>query len=154
MFAFVGGIGGLAGAWAAPRVIAFRGRVPAPATSTGVGGATFVVMGLFRQTVADATLLSVFAGTVVVANVVLATSRHALVPDELLGRVLDAWRSMVRGMIPVGALLGGVLTRLMGSASATFAVSGALQIALAGLVAVTLRRFSLSPEPAPASQSR
>ncbi|WP_027942446.1 MFS transporter [Amycolatopsis taiwanensis] len=148
LFAFVGGIGGLAGAALAPRLVTLTGRKPVLIGGIGVCGLAFAGMGLFRQPVVAAVLFGVFAGSVVAVNVVLATARHALVPGELLGRVLGAWRTVVWGAIPVGALLGGGLTRLLGSAGATFAVSGFLQIALAGFAVPALRRFSLSAEPA------
>ncbi|GLY64044.1 MFS transporter [Amycolatopsis taiwanensis] len=148
LFAFVGGIGGLAGAALAPRLVTLTGRKPVLIGGIGVCGLAFAGMGLFRQPVVAAVLFGVFAGSVVAVNVVLATARHALVPGELLGRVLGAWRTVVWGAIPVGALLGGGLTRLLGSAGATFAVSGFLQVALAGFAVLALRRFSLSAEPA------
>lgn len=88
-------------------------------------------------------------GDPVAVSVVLATARHALVPGELLGRVLGARRTVAWGLIPVGAVLGGALTRAFGGAGATFAVSGILQLALAGFTIVALRRFSLAAAPAP-----
>lgn len=151
LFAFVGGIGGLAGAALAPRLIAFSGRKPVLTGGIAVCGLSFAGMGVLWQPVVAAVLFGVFAAAVVAMNVVLATARHALVPGELLGRVLGAWRTVVWGMIPVGALLGGALTQLLGSAGATFAVSGLVQVALAGYTALALRRFSLSSEPAPTS---
>ncbi|MBB3049485.1 MFS family permease [Prauserella isguenensis] len=135
VFGLVGGLGGLAGAAVASRLVdRFRGRYVL-AWSMAAAGAAFVAMGLSAQPVVSAVLFGVFAGAVVVANVLLATTRHRLVPAELLGRVLGVWRTVVWGMLPVGALLGGLLTTLLGSTSATFAFSGACQIAL-GVVTI------------------
>jgi Na+/melibiose symporter-like transporter len=148
VFSFVGGIGGLAGAAVAPRAVRAAGREPVLFAGLAAGGLGFLGMGLLRHPVPAAVLFGLFAAAVVVVNVVLATARHSLVPGELLGRVLGAWRTVVWGAVPVGALLGGALTRLLGSASGTFVVSGAAQLVLAALTLLMLRRFTLERNPA------
>ncbi|OZM73194.1 MFS transporter [Amycolatopsis antarctica] len=142
LFAFVGGAGGLAGAALAPRLIRSAGRLGVLAGSMTATGIAFVAMGFVTDAVAAAALFGVFAAAIVTGNVVLGTLRHALVPDALLGRVLGVWRTVVWGAIPVGALLGGLLTRAVGSAGVTFAASGALQIAIAALAVLLLRAYS------------
>jgi MFS family permease len=145
-FAFVGGIGGLIGAGVAPRLVRAAGR-----RAVVVGGiigcaAGFGGMGLVRSPVAGAALFGLFAAAVVAVNVVLATARHRLVPGALLGRVLGVWRTVVWGAIPLGALLGGVLTEALGTAARTFAVSGVVMLVIAGFAFGTLRRSSLDDE--------
>jgi MFS family permease len=146
LFAFVGGLGGLAGAGVAPRLVRASGR-----RAVVVGGvlgcaAGFGGMGLTRSPVVGAALFGLFAAAVVAVNVVLATARHTLVPGELLGRVLGVWRTVVWGAIPVGALLGGVLTEALGAAARTFAVSGVAMLGIAAFAFGSLRRFSLDDE--------
>ncbi|GHF68840.1 MFS family permease [Amycolatopsis bartoniae] len=143
VFSFVGGLGGLAGAAATPWLVRRTGRVPVLLCGILAGGLGFLAMGLVRDVLAGALGFGLFAAAVVAVNVVLATARHALVPGELLGRVLGAWRTVVWGAVPVGALLGGALTRLAGSASATFVVSGVAQIVLAGVAVLLVRGFTL-----------
>ena len=145
-FAFVGGIGGLLGAGVAPRLVRAAGR-----RAVVVGGiigcaAGFGGMGLVRSPVAGAALFGLFAAAVVAVNVVLATARHRLVPGALLGRVLGVWRTVVWGAIPLGALLGGVLTEALGTAARTFAVSGVVMLVIAGFAFGALRRSSLDDE--------
>ncbi|MFI5583567.1 MFS transporter [Amycolatopsis sp. NPDC051758] len=145
-FAFVGGIGGLIGAGVTPRLVRAAGR-----RAVVVGGiigcaAGFGGMGLVRSPVAGAALFGLFAAAVVAVNVVLATARHRLVPGALLGRVLGVWRTVVWGAIPLGALLGGVLTEALGTAARTFAVSGVVMLVIAGLAFGALRRSSLDDE--------
>lgn len=142
-FAFVGGIGGLLGAGVAPRLVHAAGRRVVVLGGILGCGAGFGGMGLVRSPVAGAALFGLFAAAVVAVNVVLATARHTLVPGELLGRVLGVWRTVVWGAIPLGALLGGVLTEALGSAARTFAVSGLAMLVLAAFAAVALRRFPL-----------
>ncbi|WP_091512241.1 MFS transporter [Amycolatopsis sacchari] len=143
VFSFVGGLGGLAGAAAAPWLVRRTGRTSVLVGGILAGGLGFLAMGLIRHSVAAAVCFGVFAAAVVAVNVVLATARHALVPGELLGRVLGAWRTVVWGAVPVGALLGGALTRLAGHASTTFVISGLAQVALAGLTVLLVRGFTL-----------
>jgi MFS family permease len=145
LFAFVGGIGGLAGAAGGPRLIKRFGR-----RGVLVGGivwcaAGFGGMGLSGQPVVSAALFGLFAAAVVAVNVVLGTLRHTLVPSELLGRVLGVWRTVVWGAVPVGALLGGVLTAVLGTASRTFGVSGLLLVGIAVFAYFALRHLALDP---------
>jgi hypothetical protein len=105
-------------------------------------------MGLTRQPVAAAVLFGLFAAAMVAVNVVLATARHTLVPGELLGRVLGVWRTVVWGVIPVGALLGGLLTEALGSAGRTFAASGVALLAVTAFAATSLRRFPIDDKTA------
>ncbi|MFF5989765.1 MFS transporter [Prauserella flavalba] len=139
LFAFVGGIGGLAGAAVASRLLDRTGRRTVLTGGIVVCGLAFGGMGFTAQPALSATLFGLFAAAVVTVNVLLATARHTLVPGELLGRVLGAWRTVVWGSLPVGALLGGVLTDALGSPSATFVVSGGLLLALAAGAFATVR---------------
>ena len=142
-FAFAGGIGGLLGAGVTPRLVRAAGRRVVVLGGILGCGAGFGGMGLVRSPVAAAALFGLFAAAVVAVNVVLATARHTLVPGGLLGRVLGVWRTVVWGAIPLGALLGGVLTEALGTAAHTFAVSGLAMLIIAGFASVALRRFPL-----------
>ncbi|RZQ62200.1 MFS transporter [Amycolatopsis suaedae] len=139
VFALAGGVGGLAGAALAPRLIRAAGRFPLLLTGLLGAGAGFTGMGLTTQPVLSAVLFGLFAAAVVVVNVVLATVRHTLIPDELLGRVFGAWRTIVWGAIPVGALCGGLLTKLLGGTAGTFTLSGAALVLLGAGAWLTLR---------------
>ncbi|VVJ23678.1 Uncharacterized MFS-type transporter [Amycolatopsis camponoti] len=150
LFAFVGGIGGLLGAGVAPRLVRAAGRRVVVTGGILGCGAGFGGMGLVHSPVAAAALFGLFAAAVVAVNVVLATARHTLVPDELLGRVLGVWRTVVWGAIPLGALLGGVLTEALGTAAHTFAVSGLAMLGIAAFASVALRRLPLDDKSASA----
>jgi MFS family permease len=146
-FAFVGGMGGLAGAGLAPRLIKRSSR-----RTVLVGGIVFCAigfagMGVSAMPTVSAILFGVFAAAVVSVNVVLATIRHTLVPSDILGRVLGVWRTVVWGAVPVGALLGGLMTAALGTAGRTFLVSGLLLVGIAAFAGVTLRHFALETVP-------
>ncbi|WP_328613366.1 MFS transporter [Amycolatopsis sp. NBC_00355] len=149
-FAFAGGIGGLLGAGVAPRLVRASSRRAVLLGGILGCGLGFGGMGLARSPVTGAALFGLFAAAVVAVNVVLATARHTLVPGELLGRVLGVWRTVVWGAIPVGALLGGVLTEALGTAARTFAVSGIAMLMITVFAFGALRRFALDDESASA----
>ncbi|MGH3758855.1 MFS transporter [Actinophytocola sp.] len=140
VFAAASGVGGLVGA-GAPKLLRVMSRRAVLLGGMGVAGASFLGMGLTGSPVLAAVLFGAFAVGIVAVNVVIATARHIAVPDGLLGRVLGMWRTAVWGAIPAGALLGGVTTRLFGSASATFLLSGSLLLAVCVVAVPTLRRF-------------
>ncbi|RSN38209.1 MFS transporter [Amycolatopsis sp. WAC 01416] len=148
LFALVGGIGGLLGAAVAPRLVKATGRRAVLLGGTACCGAAFTGMGLTTSPVAGAALFGLFAAAVVAVNIVLGTARHTLVPGELLGRVLGVWRTVVWGAIPIGALLGGVLTHVLGSSARTFLTSGLLLFGVAGFAVVSLRRGAFGDESA------
>ncbi|MBE1581025.1 MFS transporter [Amycolatopsis roodepoortensis] len=148
LFAFVGGIGGLLGAAAAPRLVKATSRRAVLVGGTACCGAAFTGMGLTGSPVAGAALFGLFAAAVVAVNIVLGTARHTLVPGELLGRVLGVWRTVVWGAIPIGALLGGVLTHALGSPARTFLTSGLLLFGVAGFAFVSLRQGAFDDESA------
>lgn len=148
LFAFVGGIGGLLGAAAAPRLVKATSRRTVLVGGTAGCGAAFTGMGLTSSPVAGAALFGLFAAAVVAVNIVLGTARHTLVPGELLGRVLGVWRTVVWGAIPIGALLGGVLTHALGSPARTFLTSGLLLFGVAGFAFVSLRQGTFDDESA------
>ncbi|MBB5854302.1 MFS transporter [Amycolatopsis umgeniensis] len=148
LFALVGGIGGLLGAGVAPRLVKTSSRRAVLLGGTACCGVAFTGMGLTSSPVAGAALFGLFAAGVVAVNIVLGTARHTLVPGELLGRVLGVWRTVVWGAIPVGALLGGVLTHALGSPARTFLTSGLLLFGVAGFAFVSSRRGAFDDESA------
>lgn len=150
LFALVGGIGGLLGAAVAPRLVKAFSRRAVLVGGTAGTAAGFGGMGLTASPVAGAALFGLFAAAVVAVNIVLGTARHTLVPGELLGRILGVWRTVVWGAIPVGALLGGVLTHVLGSPARTFLTSGLLLVGVAGFAFASLRAGALDDESATA----
>ncbi len=72
-------------------------------------------------------------------NVLIISLRQALIPERLFGRVQGAYRTLVWGLMPVGALLGGLLAALT-TVPTTFIVSGAIQAVLTIMFWRLLRR--------------
>ena len=141
VFALVGGLGGLLGAWLAPRLTKRLPRRTVLTLATGFCGLGFGLMSVVGDPISASLLFGVFAAAVVVINVILGALRGALVPEHLFGRVLGVWRTAVWGAIPLGALLGGLLADWLGT-RAVFGISGALQILLGGFVWISLDRHA------------
>jgi MFS family permease len=90
-------------------------------------------------------------GTLVIANVIVGSFMQTYVPPEILGRVASAAGAFGFAMMPVGAVLAGVLATALG-------VRGALWV-LTALVAASGLMFLITPMrhlrdlPSPAEQS-
>ena len=59
--------------------------------------------------------------------------RQSLVPDELRGRVSNAFRMCIWGVIPIGALVGGLLAQF-GGVRLPFVLAGIAQLTVVGLL--------------------
>lgn len=141
VFALVGGLGGLLGAWVAPRLVRKLPRRMVLTFAAGFCGLGFGLMSIVGDPISASLLFGLFAAAVVVINVILGALRGALVPEHLFGRVLGVWRTAVWGAIPLGALCGGLLADWLGT-RAVFGISGALQILLGGFVWISLDRHA------------
>jgi hypothetical protein len=88
-----------------------------------------------------ATNLLVVWGTIV-SSIVGRTLRQRIVPRELLGRVTSTVRAIVLAVTPVGAVLAGLFTQLLGNdPRPVFLGSGAIILIAMPLVWMgTLRR--------------
>jgi predicted MFS family arabinose efflux permease len=134
-----GGIGGLFGALAAPRLVRACGTARALVlTTVGIGLSGLLIPLTERGPrlacyLAGSTLV---AGGLVVANVIAASFRQDYCPPSMLGRVTASMRFLAFGLIPLGALLAGALGTALG-------VRDGLWIVLAIFAASSL--FLLTP---------
>lgn len=122
-----GAVGGLAGAWGADRVIGRRRHRPVLLWSIGV---TAVAPGLLladQERWAAVVVVVVTSAAFGVFNVAAASLRHCLVPEQVLGRVVAAWRTGVLGAGALGALAGGAVASAQGL-DAPFVLSAALGV--------------------------
>jgi hypothetical protein len=70
-------------------------------------------------------------------NVLLMSVYHTLIPSEVFGRVHGTRRTIVWGIMPIGALIGGLIARL--DLRAPMLVGGAFSLLIA-LVAFRMIR--------------
>lgn len=126
LFIAVPAAGAILGSLIAEKVIPLIGGGPVTWSAALVPAASYVVWGLSTSVVLA--LIGMFLAAVATAcnQIVVSTLRQAAVPDPLLGRVTAAYRLVVLGVVPFGALTGGIL----GSA---FGIPQAFVVAAVGL---------------------
>jgi predicted MFS family arabinose efflux permease len=108
------GVGGLAGALFAPRVVARLGPGGTLRLALFTQLAVVAVFTLLTSPVAAGALLFFYGATITMWNVVSVSLRQSLTPDELRGRVAGAARTLAFGSMPIGALLGGMVASAFG----------------------------------------
>ena len=118
------GVGGLLGGVATPQLAKKFGRGPMLIAGAVISALGMAGMGFTREGYVGTALFAVSAAGVMVWNVLTMSLRQALIPEQLFGRVQGAYRTLVWGGIPVGALLGGVLADVLG-VRPVFVIGGA-----------------------------
>ncbi|MEE9417151.1 MAG: MFS transporter, partial [Acidimicrobiales bacterium] len=103
-----GAIGGVLGGWAASAVVSKIGSGPSLALTMIGGGITSILIGLSSAWPVVWLMFAIAMFVGVLWNVITVSLRQAIIPDELLGRVNSVYRFFAWGMMPLGALLGGI----------------------------------------------
>ncbi|HWM01425.1 MAG TPA: MFS transporter [Actinophytocola sp.] len=124
------GPGAMVGSWMSIKVMKRIGL--GRAVLWGVGSATVVLLLVPLASFAGPTWLVVgvlafsqfgYGLASQVGTVIQTTLRQVLTPDEMQGRVVASLRAMSLAMVPVGALLGGVLADVFGVEPVVWAAS-------------------------------
>ena len=125
----VGGVGALIGALLAPRASKRFGRGTVLALSISFTGIFELLMG-FSPNVLVYVLVS-FGGGFAIAgwNVLLMSVYHSLIPNEVFGRVHGTRRTLVWGLMPIGAYIGGLVAKL--DLRLPFYIGGGFSVAIA-----------------------
>jgi MFS family permease len=124
-----GGIGGLLGAWASPRLSQRFGRGVVLAWSITMTSVFELCQGL-SPNVYFFIVASVGAGFAIAGwNVLLMSLYHTLIPNEVFGRVHGTRRTLVWGIMPIGALIGGFVAKI--DLRAPYIVGGTFAILVA-----------------------
>jgi predicted MFS family arabinose efflux permease len=118
------GVGGLLGGVATPHLAKRFGRGPMLTGGAVVSALGMAAMGFTREGYLGTALFAISAAGVMVWNVLTMSLRQALIPEQLFGRVQGAYRTLVWGGIPVGAVLGGVFADAFG-VRPVFVIGGA-----------------------------
>ena len=131
-FIAVPAVGAIIGSLIAARVVPAIGGGRVIWLASLMPAASYVALGLTSSVVLVEILLFLAAIATALSQIVMSTLRQAAVPDALLGRVTAAYRLIVLGAVPIGALLGGTLAHWHGTRT-TF-VASAIGLALAALM--------------------
>ncbi|WP_449354982.1 MFS transporter [Virgibacillus natechei] len=79
-----------------------------------IGGSTFIALGV-TQSIALAITTEIIGGiAMAVFNVHNTTITQQIVPNHLMGKVFSVRMLIIRGMMPLGVLAGGILSELWG----------------------------------------
>lgn len=134
-----GGVGGLIGAFAAPKVTARLGRGTVLAWS--IFATSVFELGLgFSPNAYVLVVLQFFAGFAIAGwNVLLMSLYHSLIPNEVFGRVHGTRRTLVWGMMPIGAWIGGLVAKI--DLRAPYMVGGAISVLVAAYFFVFIRQL-------------
>jgi Protein of unknown function, DUF488/Transmembrane secretion effector len=127
------GIGGLVGSFAVAPLAARLGRPRMITIAAGIAPVMFVLLGTITDLVAATLWFFGLSVGVTMWNVLSMSLRQAMIPADLLGRVLGAHRVALWGGIPLGAVVGGFLAERT-SVPAVFLVSGIAQLVVVVLV--------------------
>lgn len=128
-----GAVGGLVGALTAERLADHLTPVPLLIVGTLAAGLPAALIVAFPVPVLAAFLLAVSSAGVALWNVVSMALRQRLVPSELLGRVMSAFRVMLFGSAALGSVAGGALATATTLAS-PFVMAAVLSVLAAAML--------------------
>jgi len=151
LFGFVflaGALGNILGSILAPKLSERFGRMNMMALTIFLSGFLTVFTGL-APNVWVWIVISVFIGVSISQwNILLMSTYHQIIPNELFGRIHGTRRTLVWGLMPIGSMLGGVLALI--DLRAPMIICGALGALIALLGAPFIRSLSkLLPEQNP-----
>lgn len=129
-------IGSLLGGLVSARVVNRAGALRALLTALATNVVVFVGIGLSPNAIVLGALLAVNGFVITLWTVVTVSLRQQVVPSEMLGRVNGVYKMLGWGLIPLGALAGGLVAHTFGL-RAPYPVAGVLR-GLALLVAMPI----------------
>ena len=120
----IGGVGALIGSIAAPMASRYLGRGRALAINVFFASFLVIFIGLAPNAYFFVVVSVLIGFTISVWNILLMSLYQSLIPPELYGRIHGARRTIVWGLMPIGALLGGVIAR--GGLRLPFLIGGSI----------------------------
>jgi Na+/melibiose symporter-like transporter len=104
-------LGAIVGSITAPKVSALYGRTTVMAYSMIAFCLAAVLTGLSPNVFVFALVGLLMSVTVTWWNVLLMSTYHQIIPNELFGRIHGTRRTLVWGLMPIGSLLGGFIAQ-------------------------------------------
>ena len=104
-------VGAILGSITAPKVSARFGRTTVMAYSMVAFCLAAVLTGLSPNVFVFALVGLLMSVTVTWWNVLLMSTYHQIIPNELFGRIHGTRRTLVWGLMPIGSLLGGFIAQ-------------------------------------------
>jgi MFS family permease len=119
-------IGSVVGGMVNARIVARIGALPALLAALGANVVIFEAIAVSPDAIVLGALLALNGFATTMWNVVTVSLRQQVVPSEFLGRVNSIYRMIGWGMIPLGALTGGLIAHLLGL-RAGYSVAGVIR---------------------------
>ena len=129
VFFAIQGVGALAGSIAAPMVSKYLGRGKALAINVFFASLLVIFIGLSPNAYFFVAVSVLIGFTISVWNILLMSLYQSLIPPELYGRIHGARRTIVWGLMPIGAIIGGVIAR--GGLRLPFLIGGVIATLIA-----------------------
>ncbi|MFD7662136.1 MFS transporter [Streptomyces sp. NPDC059788] len=145
VFLAVGALGGIAGGLLNARLAARFGTFPAALGGMVLMGVAMLLTGLVRHAVVAATGFALMALGAAVYQALTVSFRQATTPPDQLGRLNGVYRLVGTGTIPLGALAGGALAKLV-EVNVPYLAAGAGVLLLFALVARPVVRMGTALE--------
>ncbi len=146
LFLATGALGAIVGSFVAANIVRRLGGAPTLIAAAVISGVAYLIMAWAHTWVLAAPAFALVCFAIDVGSVAAISLRQRLTPDHLMGRVGSAWRGMVWGAVPAGALIGGAVATA-GSLVTPLILAGILQCAVAVVMArPLLRHLSQSPD--------
>ena len=146
LLATAGAVGALGGAYVAHRASQRYGR----GLALGIGVTITAVFELLQGLSPNAwiyALCMMLGGFGVAAwNILLMSMYHSLIPNEIFGRIHGTRRTLVWGLMPIGAALGGLLSKV--DLRLPYVVGGVISVAIAIFSLPFIRRLGDESEKA------
>ncbi|MFF5225592.1 MFS transporter [Dactylosporangium sp. NPDC000521] len=136
-FLLTASVGGLLGSQTAAPVARRTGRGRAMVLAATVTGVGMLLAAATRNLFVAAVAWALTGWAILVWNVVYGSLRQRLTPDALLGRTIGVYRVVAWGVMPLGALAGGVLADA-GDLRTPILVAALLTLAAGGYAASAL----------------
>lgn len=133
-----GAIGSILGSILAPKLSKRLGRPKTMAIALLVSGALTLATGFTPNFFVFYHLIILGSFSISIWNILLMSTYHQIIPNELFGRIHGTRRTLVWGMMPIGSLVGGLLATI--SLRTPYFVGGAVCV----LLTVLGFRFILS----------
>ncbi len=141
-------VGSVLGGLVNARIVARIGALPALLAALAANVVIFAGIGFSPDAIVLGALLALNGFATTMWNIVTVSLRQQIVPPQLLGRVNSVYRLLGWGLMPLGALTGGLLAHRFGL-HAPYPIAGALRgialiLALPPLV-TTMRVATATP---------
>ncbi|MEV5593202.1 MFS transporter [Streptomyces sp. NPDC052496] len=134
VFLAVGALGGIVGGLLNARLAGRFGTFPAALGGMVLMGVAMLLTGLVRHALVAAACFAVMALGAAVYQALTVSFRQATTPPDRLGRLNGVYRLIGTGTIPLGALAGGALAKLV-QVNVPYVAAGAGVLLLFAVVA-------------------